>query len=63
MFVDGQRPKSSDRSSPSLAKRVKVERATEETQVKATNKIRHDPYKLRFLEGLGLVTADRKKGN
>lgn len=59
-----QRPKSSDTSSPSLAKRIKVERTTEELPpVKAAVKIRHNPYKLRFLEGLGLVTVDKKKGN
>jgi len=62
--VDGQRPKSSDRSlSPSLAARIKVERSTEEIQVKPKMKLRHDPGKLRFLEGLGLVTLDKKKGN
>ena len=61
--IDGQRPKSSERSSPSLPKRIKVERVSEEIPVKVTNKIRHDPSKLRFLEGLGLVTVDRKKGN
>lgn len=58
-----QRPKSSDRSSPSLAKRIKVERTMEEPPVKAAVKIRHNPYKLKFLEGLGLVTVDKKKGN
>ena len=31
--------------------------------VKTVNKMRHDPSKLRFLQGLGLVTVDRKKGN
>ena len=62
--VDGQRPKSSDRSlSPSLAARIKVERSTEEIQVKQKMKLRHDPGKLRFLEGLGLVTLVKKKGN
>ena len=61
--LDGQRPKSTDRSSPSLAKRIKVETSSEEIPVKLTNKIRHDPSKLRFLEGLGLVTVDKKKGN
>lgn len=61
--VDGQRPKSSDRSlSPSLAARIKVERSTDEIQVKPKMKLRHDPGKLRFLEGLGLVTLDKKKG-
>lgn len=54
-----QRPKSTDRSSPSLAKRIKVERMTEDLPVK----IRHDRHKLKFLEGLGLVTVGRKKGN
>ena len=63
-FVDGQRPKSSDRSmSPSLGTRIKVERTNEEIPVKPKPKIRHDPGKLLFLEGLGLVTLDRKKGN
>ena len=54
---------SSERSSPSLAKRIKIERCPEEASMKQINKIRHDPSKLVFLEGLGLVTADRKKGN
>ena len=62
-FVDVQRPKSSDRSSPSLTKRIKVERIMEEPPVKSTVKIRHNPHKLKFLEGLGLVTVDKKKGN
>lgn len=55
-----QRPKSTERSSPSsLAKRIKVERVVDELPPK----IRHDPSKLRFLEGLGLVTVGKKKGN
>ncbi|XP_078367195.1 uncharacterized protein LOC144651177 isoform X2 [Oculina patagonica] len=58
---DVPRPKSSDRSSPSLTKRIKVERTMEEPPVKAAVKIRHNPYKLKFLEGLGLVTVDKKK--
>lgn len=35
----------------------------EEPSVKSTVKIRHNPHKLKFLEGLGLVTVDKKKGN
>jgi len=62
IFVDVQRPKSSDRSSPSLAKRIKVERIMEEPPVRPAVKIRHNPHKLKFLEGLGLVTVDKKKG-
>lgn len=58
---DKQRTMSSERSSPSLAKRIKIERCPEEASMKQINKIRHDPSKLVFLEGLGLVTADRKK--
>lgn len=55
---DMQRPKSTERSSPSsLAKRIKAERVADELPVK----IRHDPHKLRFLEGLGLVTVGKKK--
>lgn len=35
----------------------------EEPPVKTAVKIRHNPRKLKFLEGLGLVTVDKKKGN
>ena len=35
----------------------------EEPPVKSSVKIRHNPHKLKFLEGLGLVTVDKKKGN
>ena len=58
-----QRPKSCDRSSPSLPKRIKVEQTIEEPAIKSAVKIRHNPHKLKFLEGLGLVTVDKKKGN
>lgn len=40
--------------------RVKVEKSDEDV-IPANLSIHHDPAKLRFLEGLGLVTADRKK--
>lgn len=58
---DEPRTASSERSSPGLAKRIKVERSSEEAPEKPVNKIRHDPSKLTFLEGLGLVTVHRKK--
>jgi len=34
----------------------------DEPPVKPAVKIRHNPHKLKFLEGLGLVTVDKKKG-
>ena len=43
-------------------KRIKVEKPDDELVVQPSPRLKHEPEKLRFLEGLGLVTVDRKKG-
>ena len=43
-------------------KRIKVEKPDEDAVVQPPPRAQHDPAKLRFLEGLGLVTVNRKKG-
>ena len=62
MKTDAQRPKSTNQVSPALATMVKEEKVTDELQDKPMIKIKHNPHKLKFLEGLGLVTVGRKKG-